>query len=120
MILPAIAAMDSRGLIGDGLRLPWHLPRDLKRFRSLTMGKPIVMGRRTFASPRSALPGRLNIVLTRDPAFSAEGCRVARSIEDALAIAGKYLEQTGGEETVIIGGAVVFEETAPLWDRLFL
>jgi dihydrofolate reductase len=120
MIISAIAAMDSHGLIGNGLKLPWHLPSDLKRFRSLTMGKPILMGRRTFESLRSPLPGRLNIVLTRDPAFHAEGCRVARSVEEAFKIAGDYLEQNGGDEAIVIGGAVVFEETASLWDRLYL
>jgi dihydrofolate reductase len=120
VIVTAIAAMDRTGLIGDGMKMPWHLPRDLRRFREYTMGKPLIMGRRTFQSLRSPLPGRLNIVLTHNSAFAAEGCRTAHSVEDALKIAEDHLEQIGRDEVMIIGGALIFEATVPLWDRLLL
>lgn len=120
MIVTAIAAIDRTGLIGDGSAMPWHLPRDLRRFRKHTLGKPMIMGRRTLESLRGPLEGRLNIVLTRNRAFHAEGCRTAGSLAEALKIAEEYAGQTGGNEVMIIGGAVVFEETAPLWDRLLL
>jgi len=120
VIVSAIAAMDRRGLIGDGMKMPWHLPRDLRRFRDYTMGKPLIMGRRTFQSVRTPLLGRLNIVLTHNDSFSAEGCRIARSIEEALRIAEDHLGQIGGDEVMIIGGALIFEATVPLWDRLLL
>ena len=117
LIVSAIAAMDRNGLIGGGMKMPWHLPADLRRFRKETMGKPVVMGRRTFESLRGPLDGRLNIILTNHPSFHAEGCLVARSIEDALGIA---KEQSANTEVTIIGGGVVFEETISLWNRLLL
>jgi dihydrofolate reductase len=120
MIITAIAAIDRKGLIGKGTKMPWHLPGDLRRFRERTLGKPVIMGRRTFDSLRAPLNGRLNIVLTRTPTFHAEGCRVAHSVEGALRIAAEHLKQVGGDEVMIIGGGVVFEATAPLWDRLLL
>jgi dihydrofolate reductase len=120
VIVTAIAAMDRTGLIGDGMKMPWHLPADLRRFRDTTMGKPLVMGRRTFQSLRAPLPGRLNVVLTHNLSFFADGCRIAHSIEDALRIAEDYFDQTGGDEAMIIGGAILFEATIPLWDRLLL
>jgi dihydrofolate reductase len=120
VIVTAIAAMDRTGLIGHGMKMPWHLPADLRRFRDSTMGKPLVMGRRTFQSLRAPLPGRLNVVLTHNPSFFADGCRIAHSIEDALRIAEDHLGQTGGDEAMIIGGAILFEATVPLWDRLLL
>jgi dihydrofolate reductase len=120
VIVSAMAAIDRTGLIGDGMKMPWHLPRDLRRFRHYTMGKPLIMGRRTFQSLRTPLPGRLNIVLTHHDSLSAEVCRVAHSIEEALRIAEDHLGQIGGDEVMIIGGALIFEATVPLWDRLLL
>jgi dihydrofolate reductase len=120
MIVTAIAAIDRTGLIGDGQSMPWHLPRDLKRFRRLTMGKPVIMGRRTFETLREPLDGRLNIVLTREKSLAASGCRLAGSINEAIRIANDHAQATGGDEIMIIGGGVVFEETAHLWDRLLL
>lgn len=118
MIVSAIAAMSRTGVIGDGLKMPWHLPRDLRRFRTATMGKPVIMGRRTLESLPGPLPGRLNIALSRSATYCAEGFRIARSLEDALKIA----EEQGGEcgEAMIIGGGVVYQESFPLWDRLLL
>ena len=116
MIISAIAAMDWTGLIGRGGKMPWHLPRDLKRFRKLTLGKPIILGRKTLDSIGGPLPGRLNIVLTRNTSFEPKGCQVARSIGEALQIA----EESGTDEAMIIGGGVIYKETAPLWDRVLL
>jgi dihydrofolate reductase len=120
MIISAIAAMDRMGLIGNGMKMPWHLPGDLRRFRERTLGKPVIMGRRTYESLRAPLPGRLNIVLAHNPPSHAGGCRFALSIENALEIAEDYIGRAGGDEVMIIGGGVVFEATAHLWDRLFL
>lgn len=120
MRISAIAAMDRAGAIGVGGRLPWHLPRDLKRFRSYTWGKPIVMGRNTFLSLPAPLAGRYHLVLSRQPDWMAPGCQVVHSIDQALAAADAYLAATGGSEVMIIGGAEVFRETAPRWQRVYL
>jgi dihydrofolate reductase len=120
MRISAIAAIDRAGAIGLAGQIPWHLPRDLKRFRHYTWGKPIVMGRRTFQSLKAPLPGRHHIVLSRQRGFLAGGCQVVHSVEDALAAARDHLGTTGGDEAMIIGGTTVFEETVSLWDRVCL
>jgi dihydrofolate reductase len=124
MIISAIVAMDRTGVIGDGVAMPWHLPLDLRRFKARTLGKPIIMGRRTFQSLRMPLSGRLNIVLSRTLAPSAHGedasCRLATTIDGAIRIAESYLATTGGDEVMIIGGGVIYEATVELWDRLLL
>lgn len=120
MILSAIVAIDRNGLIGNGGRLPWHLPRDLRRFRKHTLGKPIIMGRRTFASLPGPLDGRLNIVLTHGSLPDAPGVAVARSIDEALQAAEAYRAEHGGDEAMIIGGSDVFAATCARWDRLLL
>ena len=99
MITFHLARADN-GVIGREGKLPWHLPADLKRFKAQTMGKPMVMGRKTFESFPSPLPGRRHIVLTRDRAWHAEGAEVAHTPEEALALA--------GGEVAVIGGAEVF------------
>ncbi len=104
---------DSR-VIGIENRLPWNLPGDMKWFRDNTMGKPIVMGRRTFDSIGRALPGRTNIVVSRDRAFAAKGCLVVNDIDAALEAA------AGADEVMVIGGASFYEQTLPLADRLYL
>ena len=93
-------ARAENGVIGRDGGLPWRLPADLKRFKAQTMGKPMIMGRKTFESFPSPLPGRRHIVLTRDPTWTADGAEVAHSVEDALALA--------GDEAAVIGGAEVF------------
>jgi dihydrofolate reductase len=107
-----VVATDEHGGIGLEGRLPWHLPNDLKRFKALTMGKPIVMGRRTFDSIGRALPGRTNIVVSRQPGLCIEGCIVVRSLEAALEAAG------GEEETCVIGGAEIYRLALPLAETL--
>ena len=96
-----ILARAENGVIGRDGKLPWHLPADLKRFKALTMGKPMVMGRKTFESFPAPLPGRRHIVLTRDAGWSAAGAEVAHSVEEALALAGPG-------DVAVIGGAEVF------------
>ncbi len=120
MIVALIAAMDRHGLIGTETGLPWHLPRDLRRFRAITWGKPIIMGRRTFELIGKPLPGRFNIILTRNLDFTATDCRMARSIHEALAIAEDHLATTGGEEALIIGGEAVYAQAMPCWDRCYI
>ena len=94
-------ARAANGVIGRDGKLPWHLPADLKRFKAQTMGKPMVMGRKTFESFPSPLPGRRHIVLTRDPDWRAEGAEIAQTPEEALALAGEG-------DVAVIGGAEVF------------
>jgi dihydrofolate reductase len=112
--LSLIVAMSRTGLIGAEGALPWRLPRDLKHFRKLTWGKPIMMGRKTHQTLGRPLPGRTNIVLTRQPDFSAPGCMVARDRDEAIARA----EATGAAEAMIIGGSQVYREFLPLHPSL--
>ena len=108
-----IAAEDR--VIGINNRLPWRLPADMKWFRQHTLGKPIIMGRKTFESFGSKpLPDRLNIVITRDPAYAAPGAVVVHDIDQAIAAAGAV------EEVMIIGGASFYEQMLPRADRLYL
>ncbi|MEH3036504.1 MAG: dihydrofolate reductase [Sphingomonas adhaesiva] len=116
MIVLVLARADN-GVIGVDGRLPWHLPADLKRFRALTMGKPMVMGRKTFESFPAPLPGRRHIVLTRDTSWSAQGAEIARSPDEALALAGMV---GGGGEVAVIGGAEVFALFLDRADRIEL
>jgi dihydrofolate reductase len=116
VFVSAIAAMGKDGVIGREGRLPWTLPRDLKRFRAVTWGKPIIIGRPTHESLGRALPGRTNIVLTRRPAYEAAGCLVADSPEEALALA----DSSGAEEVVVIGGSEIFEAFLPKCAKLYL
>lgn len=109
-----IAAMDRNRVIGADGDLPWHLPADLRWFRQHTLGKPVIMGRRTWASIGRPLPERLNIVLTGDHGFTADGATVVHSFEDALTVAGD------APEVMVIGGGVLFAETIHLADRLYL
>jgi dihydrofolate reductase len=109
-----IVAMDCNRLIGKEGKLPWHLPADLRHFKHTTLGKPIIMGRKTFESIGKALPGRKNIVLTRDSGYKAPGCVMAESMEAAFAVAGQV------EEIMVIGGATVFELVLPQAQKIHL
>jgi len=113
-LLSLITAMDSNRLIGKNNSLPWHLPADLAFFKATTMGKPVIMGRKTFASIGKALPGRQNIVVTRDSNFDAPDCEVASSIDAAIAIA----DDT--EEVMLIGGASLYQQTIDKADMIYL
>ena len=116
MRLALIAATSRNQVIGTDTGLPWHLPRDLKHFRALTLGKPIILGRTTFEQIGRPLPDRPNIVLTRRPSFAAAGVLVARSAAEAREVA----EQFGADEAVVIGGGEVYREFLPRADRLYL
>ena len=114
MIISLIAAMDLDRAIGRENRLPWHLPKDLARFRDLTMGHPVVMGRKTYESIGRPLPGRTNIVITRQEAFAADGTVVVHDLQEAFGACGD------AEEVFVLGGAEVFREAMPLADRIHL
>lgn len=114
MNISLIAAMDRNRVIGKQNALPWYLPADLRHFKELTIGKPIIMGSTTFASIGKALPDRTNIILTRDPSFAAEGCTTIHSVEEALAAA------QGHDEVMIIGGANVFKQFLPMANKMYL
>lgn len=116
MILSAIAAMSENYTIGCDNRLPWHLPADLKHFKSLTSGNPILMGRKTFLSIGKPLPNRTNIIITRDPSFKANGCIIANSIEDAISLSGQHATN----EVFIIGGADIYSQILSKVTRLYL
>ena len=113
-----LAAVAENGVIGRNNALPWRQSSDLKRFKALTLGKPVVMGRKTYQSIGKPLPGRTNIVVTRDPKFAADGVLVARSVETALALAREDALQRGADEIMVIGGTEIFAQTMPLADRL--
>jgi dihydrofolate reductase len=112
--LSLIAALARNHTVGINNALPWHLPDDLKYFKATTTGKPIIMGRKTYDSIGRPLPGRHNIVVTRDADWRAEGVTVAHSVAEALAAAGDV------PEVFLIGGATLYKEALPLADRLYL
>ncbi len=114
MRIALIAALDRNGLIGRDNDLPWRLPADLQHFKRMTMGKPILMGRLTWESLGRPLPGRHNIVLTRDQDYQAEGATVVDSTDAALAAAGE------AEEAMVIGGAAFYRAMLPHAERLYL
>lgn len=109
-----IAALAENNVIGRENRLPWHLPDDLKHFRRLTVGHPVIMGRRNYESLGRPLPDRLNIVVTHRPGYAAPGCRVVHSLEEAFAAA------DGADEIFVIGGGELYAQTLDRADRLYL
>lgn len=115
-----IAAVSRNGVIGTDNQLPWYLPEDLKFFKRMTQGKPLVMGRKTFASIGRALPGRLNIVVTRDAGFAAAGVRVCHDLDEALALAEQQAIIDGVEEVMVMGGGEVYAQAMPRASRLYL
>lgn len=114
MMVSLVVAASRNGVIGAGGKLPWRLPADLKRFKEITLGHPIIMGRKTFESIGKPLPGRTNIVITRQKGFQACGATVAHSLEEALQIC------EGQEETFVIGGAEIYKEALPQAARIYL
>jgi dihydrofolate reductase len=114
MRISLVVAMARNRVIGRDNAMPWRLPADLAHFKKVTMGHPIVMGRRTYESIGRALPGRINIVVSRNRAFEAPGCRVVDSLDAAWKAA------AGAEEVSVIGGTTLFEETLPLADTIHL
>ena len=114
MIISLIAAMDRNRLIGNNNQLPWHLPADFAHFKSVTMGKPIIMGRKTYESIGKPLPGRTNIVLSRNPDLRIEGVICVTSFKDAIAAV------HDAEEIMIIGGSSIYEMLLPKTNRMYL
>ncbi|GAA6131175.1 dihydrofolate reductase [Halopseudomonas sabulinigri] len=115
-----IAAMGRNRVIGRDNKMPWHLPEDLKYFRATTWGKPIVMGRKTFDSLGRPLPGRSNIVVSRQSGLEIPGVQVVSSIEQGLERARHQAELDGVDEIMVIGGGNLYEQCLPLADRLYL
>jgi dihydrofolate reductase len=115
-----VLARAENGVIGRDGGLPWRLSRDLKRFREITMGKPVIMGRKTFQSIGRALPGRDNIVVSRDPGFEAAGCRVAASLDAAFALAEDGAGASGSAEICVIGGAEIYAAALARAHRVYL
>jgi dihydrofolate reductase len=111
-----IIAIAENNVIGKGDELPWKLSADLKRFKSITMGHPIIMGRKTYDSIGKLLPGRLNIIVTRNPSFAVEGAVIVHSVQDAF----DYTEQQHYEEAFIIGGAAIIKEALKDCNKIYL
>ncbi len=111
-----IAAMTRQRVIGVNNTLPWRLSADLQRFKALTLGKPIIMGRKTWESLGRALPGRLNIVISRDADYSAAGAALVTSLEAAL----KRASAEATDEIMVIGGAEIYAQALPLADKLYI
>ena len=116
MRIALIAAVARNGVIGRGGSLPWQISADLQFFKTTTMGKPMIMGRRTFESIGKALPGRTSIVVTRNPDFTAEDIEVAADLDQALTLAARH----GAEEVMVIGGGEIYAAALPRADRLYL
>jgi dihydrofolate reductase len=109
-----VLAVAENDVIGRGNQLPWHLPADLRHFKSLTLGKPVLMGRRTFESIGKALPGRTNIVLSRSAEFSPSDCVIVKTLDDARVAAGAH------STLMVIGGADIYRQCLPLASRIHL
>lgn len=105
-----VVAVADNGVIGRDGDLPWRLPSDLKRFKQLTLGKPVLMGRKTWDSIGRPLPGRPNIVITRDAAFAAAGATVVSSLDEAIAVARREAEALGVDEICVIGGGQIYAQ----------
>ena len=114
MHISLIVALAADNVIGNDGAMPWNLPEDLQHFKRVTMGKPIVMGRATWDSIGRPLPGRQNIVVTRQTHFTADGCDIAHSLDEAIALAGEV------PEVMVIGGGQIYAQALPLATRIYL
>ncbi|MEH6525970.1 MAG: dihydrofolate reductase [Sneathiella sp.] len=118
--LSAIVAVSENNVIGAGNDLPWRLSNDLKWFKKTTLGKPILMGRKTFKSLPGLLPGRANIIITRDPEFKLDGGIVTHNLDDAIAAGRTAAQAADAQEIVVIGGAEIYHLALPKIDRFYL
>ncbi len=116
MLISLIAAVAENGVIGKDNKLPWHLPADLQFFKKTTLGHPIIMGRKNFESIGKVLPGRTNIVLTRNMNFANANLKIAHSLKEAFEIA----KETGTDECFVIGGAEIYREALPFCQKLYI
>ena len=114
MIISLIAAMSRNRVIGKNNKLPWDMPADMNYFRNMTKNKPVIMGRKTYESIGRPMPDRINIIITRDKEYKAEGCIVVSNVDDAL----KSVK--GNKEVMVIGGAQIYKEFLPKADRIYL
>jgi dihydrofolate reductase len=113
-----VVAVSRNGIIGREGGMPWRLSTDLKRLKALTLGKPVIMGRKTFQSIGKPLPGRANIVITRDSGFALEGIETAHSLQEAINIAGGLASKNGIDEICILGGGEIYRQAIGIADRL--
>ena len=113
-MISIIVAVAENGVIGSGNQMPWHISEDLKRFKAITTGHPVVMGRKTFESLGRPLPNRTNVVITRNPDYKAEGAEVVGSLEEAVAMF------PASEEVFIIGGGEIYRQSMGIADRLYI
>ena len=120
MRVSLIVARATNGIIGANNRLPWHLPCDLKYFKRITLGKPVIMGRKTFESIGHPLPGRTNVVVTSNPDWQAPGVRVVLGLDGAFQLAKAQAELDAAGEIIIIGGATLYRDSLPFVDRIYL
>ena len=120
MQLSLIVAMAENHVIGCNNQMPWHLPGDLQYFKRVTLGKPVIMGRKTFESIGRPLAGRSNILITRNTDFQAEGVRIVHDLASACELGGQIAIADGEEEVMVIGGAEIYRQALPQADRLYL
>ncbi len=120
MRIALVAAIAENNVVGKDNQMPWYLPEDLKHFKQLTLGKPIIMGRLTYESIGKPLPGRTNIVVSRQKKYQPTGVEVAASLADALSLAESIAQADGLDELMVIGGAQIYIEALPLADTLYL
>ncbi len=120
MKLALIVAVAQNRVIGRDNKLPWYLPNDLKYFKQTTLGKPVIMGRKTYESIGKPLPGRTNIVITRQTDYQPEGVKVVGTVEDAIKVAESVCLIDGQEEAMVMGGAEIYGLTLPHCERLYL
>lgn len=118
--LAMIAALADKHVIGLDNRMPWHLPADLKHFKAMTLGKPIIMGRKTWDSLGRPLPGRLNLVVSRQPDLQLEGAETFTDLDSALTRAEQWAREQGVDELMLIGGAQLYAQALPQAQRLYL
>ncbi len=116
MIISLIAAVGKNGIIGDHGKIPWHLPADFKRFKEITMGHPVIMGRKTYESIGKPLPGRTNIIVTRQKKYVVPECTIAGTLKEAFDAA----RTSGAEEVFVMGGAEIYREAMPFAEKLYL
>jgi dihydrofolate reductase len=116
MIISCIVARAKNNVIGKDNEIPWYLPADLQYFKKTTLGHHVIMGRNCYVSIGKPLPKRTNVIITRDPFFISSNCLIARSIDEALRMA----YENGETEAFIIGGGQIYDQTADLWDRLYI
>lgn len=120
ILITLVVAKADNGVIGRAGKLPWHISADLKFFKRMTVGKPVIMGRKTYESIGKPLPRRSNIVVTRDASWGAEGVTVVQDLASAFALAYEDAHRTGADEIAVIGGAEIYRQTVAKADRIYL